>query len=169
MQCKTDFSVCTASWRLAWMISCKVTISQNMPRCQVGLSKVFCRAFRSVYTAQQLESICTFLMENNIPYKIKCAPHPCRWLLTLRRIPARGSVLHVAFGRVFPGTNRGITVSFACCRHGKRQKECQGHFTFWITQKSKAPLAGCTTIWYNSGLYSGLYVRNRRSHHIILP
>ena len=62
--------------------------------------------------------------------KVKGAPHPCRWLLTLRRIPARGSGLHVAFGRAPPGTNCGITVSFACCRHGKRQKECQGPFTF---------------------------------------
>ena len=72
----------------------------------------------------------TLIKRGVVSNKVKCAPHPCRWLLTLRRIPARGSVLHVAFGRVSPGTNRGITVSFACCRHGKRQKECQGHFTF---------------------------------------
>ena len=77
----------------------------------------------SVYTAQQLESICTFLMENNIPYKIKCAPHPCRWLLTLRRIPARGSVLHVAFGRVSPGTNRAHG-SFCLLQAWKKTKEC---------------------------------------------
>ena len=72
----------------------------------------------------------TLIKRGVVSNKVKCAPHPCRWLLTLRRIPARGSVLHVAFGRVSPGTNRSITVSFACCRHGKRQKECQGHFTF---------------------------------------
>jgi hypothetical protein len=72
----------------------------------------------------------TLIKRGVVSNKVKGAPHPCRWLLTLRRIPARGSVLHVAFGRVSPGTNRGITVSFACCRHGKRQKEHQGHFTF---------------------------------------
>ena len=46
------------------------------------------------------------------------------------RLILTGSGLHVAFGRALSGINCGITVSFACCRHGKRQKECQGHFTF---------------------------------------
>ena len=72
----------------------------------------------------------TLIKRGVVSNKVKGAPHPCRWLLTLRRIPAWGSGLHVAFGRALSGINCGITVSFACCRHGKRQKECQGRFTF---------------------------------------
>ena len=72
----------------------------------------------------------TLIKRGIVSSKVKVCAASMPLAATLRRIPARGSVLHVAFGRVSPGTNRGITVSFACCRHGKRQKECQGHFTF---------------------------------------
>jgi len=58
--------------------------------------------------------------------KVRAASMP----LAANVTPHSGAGQRAACGRVSPGTNRGITVSFACCRHGKRQKECQGHFTF---------------------------------------
>lgn len=93
----------------------------------------------------------TLIKRGVVSNKVKCAPHPCRWLLTLRRIPARGSVLHVAFGRVSPGTNRGITEVLPAAGMEK-DKRMPGTLHFLNHSKSKAPLAGCTTIWYNSGL-----------------
>jgi hypothetical protein len=50
---------------------------------------------------------------------------------------------------VSPGTNRGITVSFACCRHGKDKKNARDTSLFESLKKAKlpwpvAPLYGIT-------------------------
>ena len=105
----------------------------------------------ALHRAVKLPAV-TLIKRGVVSNKVKCAPHPCRWLLTLRRIPARGSVLHLAFGRVSPGTNRGITEVLPAAGMEKDKKNARDTSLFESLKKSKAPLAGCTTIWYNSGL-----------------
>ena len=91
----------------------------------------------------------TLIKRGVVSNKVKCAPHPCRWLLTLRRIPARGSVLHVAFGRVSPGTNRGITEVLPAAGMEKDKKNARDTSLFESLKKAKlprpvAPLYGIT-------------------------
>ena len=91
----------------------------------------------------------TLIKRGVVSNKVKCAPHPCRWLLTLRRIPARGSVLHVAFGRVSPGTNRGITEVLPAAGMEKDKKNARDTLLFESLKKAKlpwpvAPLYGIT-------------------------
>ena len=102
----------------------------------------------ALHRAVKLPAV-TLIKRGVVSNKVKCAPHPCRWLLTLRRIPARGSVLHVAFGRVSPGTNRGITEVLPAAGMEKDKKNARDTSLFESLKKAKlpwpvAPLYGIT-------------------------
>ena len=102
----------------------------------------------ALHRAVKLPAV-TLIKRGVVSNKVKCAPHPCRWLLTLRRVPARGSVLHVAFGRVSPGTNRGITEVLPAAGMEKDKKNARDTSLFESLKKAKlprpvAPLYGIT-------------------------